>query len=67
MHARHYELLARALGQMQKGQKMLAQLESPEFIVSEIQEALLAIYEMLGKQFDDQVMDRVFSEFCLGK
>lgn len=41
--------------------------DSPEFIISDLQEALLKIYEILGKRFDDQVMDRVFSEFCLGK
>jgi tRNA modification GTPase len=67
MQARHFELLNKSLANLQRGEKMLRAEESPEFIVAEIQEALLAIFEILGKRFDDQVMDRVFSEFCLGK
>jgi tRNA modification GTPase len=38
-----------------------------EFLALELKEALLAVQETLGKRFDDQVMDRVFKEFCLGK
>ncbi len=66
--ARHFELLTRTLKGLESG---LAQLvdtaASPEFVVFELQEALFSLQEILGKRFDDQVMDRVFKEFCLGK
>ena len=41
--------------------------ESPEFIAFEMQSALSDIYEVLGKAYDDQVMDKVFNQFCIGK
>jgi len=32
-----------------------------------MKEALLKVQETIGKRFDDQIMDRVFKEFCIGK
>ena len=40
---------------------------SPEFVAFELSEGLLSVQKLLGKKYDDQVMDRVFKEFCLGK
>ncbi|MEK6553687.1 MAG: tRNA uridine-5-carboxymethylaminomethyl(34) synthesis GTPase MnmE [Bdellovibrionota bacterium] len=67
LNARHFELLSGALESVNAGISKLAENASTEFIILDIQQALMAIYEVLGKKFDDQVMDRVFSEFCLGK
>ncbi len=41
--------------------------ESYEFIAIELNVALSGIYELLGLENDDEVMDRVFSKFCIGK
>lgn len=41
--------------------------DSPEFIAQELQSGLVSLFEVLGKRFDDEVMDQVFREFCLGK
>ncbi len=38
-----------------------------EFIAQSLKEALLSIQKILGKHYDDQILDRVFKEFCLGK
>lgn len=38
-----------------------------EFIAVHLQQAILAIQLTLGKRFDDDIMDRVFREFCIGK
>lgn len=65
--ARHGELLRKALVSLQKSNELLAQDASPEFAAFELKEAVLALHEILGQRFDDQVMDRVFNEFCLGK
>lgn len=66
-NSRHFELLVRAENKLNRAIQMQVDNASPEFIISEMQDALLACFEILGKQFDDQVLDRVFKEFCMGK
>jgi tRNA modification GTPase len=65
--ARHLELLQKIHSCLTSGVKLMRNDESPEFIAFEMQEAIRAIHELLGKEFDEQVIDRVFKEFCLGK
>ena len=69
--ARHQELLQKihsclgsAVRLMTEGNK---EVSSPEFIAFELQEAIHAIHDLLGKRFNEQVIDRIFKEFCLGK
>ncbi len=50
--------------------KSLAELEAQvgaEFIAMYLKEALVSLQKILGQVYDDQIMDRVFKEFCLGK
>ncbi len=65
--ARHFELLTKAKEGLRVSLGQLAKGVSPEFIIFELQNVLFSVQEVLGKRFDDQVMDRVFREFCLGK
>jgi tRNA modification GTPase len=32
-----------------------------------LKESLTSLQKILGQVYDDQIMDRVFKEFCLGK
>ena len=64
---RHFENLSLSLGNMMRAHDLVVRQASPEFMSLEMKEALLRIQETLGKRFDDQIMDRVFSEFCIGK
>lgn len=66
-NARHFENLSRALENTQRSQLVVSQGLGAEFLALELKEALIAIQETLGKRFDDQIMDRVFKEFCIGK
>lgn len=66
-HTRHYEGLLKIKEFLDKSQKMLLKNDSPDFISFELHECVFALHELLGKRFDDQVMDRVFREFCIGK
>jgi tRNA modification GTPase len=66
-NARHYENLVRALENTQRSQTLVDQGMGSEFLALELKESLIAIHETLGKRFDDQIMDRVFKEFCIGK
>jgi tRNA modification GTPase len=66
-NARHYENLSRSLLNIEKCEELVQMGLGSEFLAIELKEALVAVQETLGKRFDDQVMDRVFKEFCLGK
>lgn len=66
-NARHFEGLSKTRSSLAKALDLLTEEESPDFIALELQEALQSLHEILGITFDDQVMDRVFNEFCLGK
>ena len=65
--ARHAELLKKIHGSLLKGNSLIKADSSPEFIAFELQEAIHSIHELLGKEFNEQIIDRIFKEFCLGK
>ncbi len=67
IHARHQQNLEILKRSLEDVIPMLERGESPDLIALELQTGLQALYEILGLTYDDQVMDRVFSEFCLGK
>ncbi|MDO8661669.1 MAG: tRNA uridine-5-carboxymethylaminomethyl(34) synthesis GTPase MnmE [Candidatus Omnitrophota bacterium] len=39
----------------------------PEFIAQGIKEALGCLDEILGKKFSEDLLDKIFAEFCIGK
>ena len=65
--ARHLERLQKIHSCLVTAVRLIKEASSPEFIAFELQEAVRAIHELLGKEFDEQVIDRIFKEFCLGK
>lgn len=66
-NARHFECLGILCKSLEKALTLMVKAESPDFIALELQSGLKALHELLGLDFDDQVMDRVFNEFCIGK
>ncbi|MDD5245755.1 MAG: tRNA uridine-5-carboxymethylaminomethyl(34) synthesis GTPase MnmE [Candidatus Omnitrophica bacterium] len=40
---------------------------SPEFIAQEIKDALSLLDELLGKRFNEELLDKIFADFCIGK
>ncbi len=65
--ARHFENLQRASECLTRASELAEEKASPEFLALEVKEGLIRIQEVLGERFDDQILDRVFSEFCIGK
>lgn len=65
--ARHYENLRAGLTNVREAEARLLEGTGEEFLALDLKEALMRIQETLGKRFDDQIMDRVFKEFCIGK
>lgn len=66
-NARHFERLSHSLMCLEQGIGGLEGGAGSEFVALDLKEALLGVQETLGKRFDDQIMDRVFKEFCIGK
>lgn len=64
---RHFELLQKIRTCLSTAIELMRVDSSPEFIAFELQESIRAVHELLGKEFHEQVIDRIFKEFCLGK
>jgi tRNA modification GTPase len=45
----------------------LAQREAGEVVASELRRAARAFDQLLGRDVDVDVLDRIFSRFCIGK
>lgn len=65
--ARHFENLQRASECFKRASILAEEKASPEFLALEVKDGLIRVQEVLGERFDDQILDRVFSEFCIGK
>ena len=66
-HSRHFENLTKAAEGLERALILVRAKGGQEFVSLELKEALIQIQETLGKSFDDQILDKIFKEFCLGK
>lgn len=66
-NARHFENLQVSFDNITSAMKALRSGDGAELVSLDLKEALIGLQDMLGKRFDDQIMDRVFKEFCIGK
>lgn len=64
--ARHYELLNKIDNNIEETLHNL-ESNSPDIVSFSLKEAFQNFQELLGNQVGDQIMDRVFKEFCIGK
>ncbi len=46
---------------------LLTQGASSEIIALELQSALMVLYALLGKEYNEEVIQQIFKEFCIGK
>lgn len=65
--ARQFELSNSALELISQSIAELEKDLGSEFVAQTLKAALISLQKILGRVFDDQIMDRVFKEFCLGK
>ncbi|HTY44385.1 MAG TPA: tRNA uridine-5-carboxymethylaminomethyl(34) synthesis GTPase MnmE [Patescibacteria group bacterium] len=66
-HQRHIEQLKRAQKFIAGALTSLDNKLSGEFIAQDIRDALGHLDVILGTQFSEDVLDRIFAEFCVGK
>ena len=65
---RHYNHLKQALGHIQKTLKLLEKETIPlELIAFELKGVLRNIQSVLGQEINVDVLDQIFSQFCIGK
>ena len=64
---RHIEALKHAQKLVAEAAKSLDNRLSAEFIAQGLKDALIYLDELLGKKFSEDLLDKIFSEFCIGK
>lgn len=64
---RHVECLQSAVKSLELSLMAFRAGESGEFVMVDLRDALTYLCEILGERLDEQILDRVFSTFCLGK
>ncbi|MBO0696633.1 MAG: GTP-binding protein, partial [Verrucomicrobia bacterium] len=67
INARHRDCLRRALESCDHAAALLAEGLSTEYAVVHLDEALRALGEVIGVVDVEQILDSVFSQFCIGK
>jgi tRNA modification GTPase len=64
---RHKLALEKAHGNIQKAKESIARGLSPEFAAFDLRKALDSLGEITGLKIDDEILDKIFSSFCIGK
>ena len=67
INARHQAALHGARVLLEIAQRSLEEGKSPEFVSIELRGALDAVGEVVGKMDTEDLLGKIFSEFCIGK
>ena len=67
INARHRDCLRRARQSCERARQALNQQTGPEYIIIDLKDALHALGEVIGTVDVEQILDSVFSQFCIGK
>ena len=66
-NTRHYEALVRAQEAIHRVQEGLSMQISGEFLSMDLQDCLTALGEITGQITSQEVLNNIFSKFCIGK
>lgn len=66
-NARHYEALTHALEAIQRVREGLSCQLSSDFISQDLRECIFHLSDIIGEVTTDQVLENIFSHFCVGK
>ncbi|MCH9032134.1 MAG: tRNA uridine-5-carboxymethylaminomethyl(34) synthesis GTPase MnmE [candidate division Zixibacteria bacterium] len=64
---RHLNKFREALGQMRLVMEGIAEKKSPELIAFDARQATRALDEITGVVYTDDILEQIFSKFCIGK
>ena len=66
-NVRHKDAIERAIAGLSRAQEVIRKRLSPEFISIDIRESINALGEIVGETYTDDILDVIFSKFCIGK
>jgi tRNA modification GTPase len=64
---RHKTALEKTMGHLQQARESLVNAMSFEFVAFDLHEALDSLGEIVGVTTSEEVLDRIFATFCIGK
>jgi tRNA modification GTPase len=64
---RHRQALERASEALHGATESVTGRLAPEFLADDLRAALDSLGEITGRVTTDDILDRIFSEFCIGK
>ena len=64
---RHKACLDRATGALRRAQESITQGLSYEYVAVDLRESLDALGEVVGETTSEEILNHIFSEFCIGK
>ena len=66
-NARHAEAIGRALESLRAAREAMLQGVTPDAVLTEAEEAMSAIGELTGASIREDITERIFARFCVGK
>jgi len=66
-NVRHKNMLCKAKEALERAIVTIESRMPEDFISMDLQDALAALGEITGDSVDDEIIDRIFTKFCLGK
>jgi tRNA modification GTPase len=67
INARHQEALMAVRGALERARASLGRTDAPELTAVELRDALTAVGGITGAVDTEEVLDRIFGNFCIGK
>jgi tRNA modification GTPase len=64
---RHFEALGRAKKHLEETKTALKNNLAPDFLTIDLRAALRALGEISGETASEDIIDRIFKDFCIGK
>jgi len=64
---RHKLAMEKACKNVERAKESLSSGMSSEFAAFDLREALDNLDEITGKKINDEILDKIFSSFCIGK
>ncbi|MBD3218921.1 MAG: tRNA uridine-5-carboxymethylaminomethyl(34) synthesis GTPase MnmE [candidate division Zixibacteria bacterium] len=66
-NVRHRDALRKGLEYLDKVEKGIAEKASYEFLAFDLKHAISALEEIIGKTTPEDILNKIFSQFCIGK
>ena len=67
INARHQAAFQRSVERLTAAREAIESNQAPEFIALELRESLAALGDVIGQVDVEQILDVIFSTFCIGK